>query len=70
MNNTMGLNGGPSKCARFYVDMMECAKAAGRNDHFLKCKNEREDYNECLHNRKLVSVFSVNFFPIIIIEVP
>ena len=56
MNNLVGLTGGPSKCARFYTEMVDCAKEAGRNDYLWKCKLEREDYLECLHNKKTVSI--------------
>ena len=57
MNYTVGLDGGPSKCARFYNEMVSCATEAGRNNYIWKCKNEREDYLECLHNKKYVSFF-------------
>ena len=58
MNNLLGLDGGPSKCARFYMDWMDCSQTVGRYDHVWKCKNEKEDYLECLHNRKHVSLLA------------
>ena len=58
MSSLVGINGGPSKCARFYNELVSCAKEAGRNDYYWKCQNEREDYVECLHNKKAVSMLS------------
>eukprot|EP00794_Sanderia_malayensis_P004646 gene4646-5254_t len=45
-------HGGTNKCFRFYEDLAECSRAAGRNDYYIMCKNEREDYLECLHQKK------------------
>ena len=57
MNYSVGRHGGRAKCYRFYEDVVECARDAGRNDHYWKCEKEREDYLECLHNKKLVRLF-------------
>merc|ERR1712189_55931 len=49
----VGLHGGTTRCYRFYQELMECGRVAGPNDHYFKCQNEREDYIECLHQKKL-----------------
>ena len=50
-----GVSGGRARCSPFWEDLMACAQHSGRREQWEKCRNEREDYIECLHHKKLVS---------------
>lgn len=50
----IGLNGGRTPCFRFWEDMMICIKEESIHRSFYKCNKEKADYEECLHNTKLV----------------
>ena len=52
--NMYGVDGNRSRCSAFWDDLMSCVEQVGRNDQWKKCQNEREDYFECLHHKKLV----------------
>ena len=52
--NMYGVDGNRSRCSAFWDHLMSCVEQAGRNDQWQKCQNEREDYFECLHHKKLV----------------
>ena len=52
--NMYGVDGNRSRCSAFWDDLMGCVEQVGRNDQWKKCQNEREDYFECLHHKKLV----------------
>lgn len=52
--NMYGVDGNRSRCSAFWDDLMACVQQVGRNDQWKKCQNEREDYFECLHHKKLV----------------
>ncbi|KAK2553656.1 hypothetical protein P5673_024879 [Acropora cervicornis] len=49
-----GIDGNRSRCSHFWDDFLSCVHRVGRNDHWVPCKNYREDYFECLHHKKLV----------------
>lgn len=48
-----GIDGNRSRCSHFWDDFLSCVHRVGRNDHWVPCKNYREDYFECLHHKKL-----------------
>lgn len=48
-----GWNGGRGRCYTLWRDFMVCATRHGSYGPGV-CQNEREDYIECLHHRKLV----------------
>ena len=53
-----GLSGNRPRCAPFWDDFLACVVRVGRNDQWVQCQNYREDYLECLHHKKLVSLLS------------
>ena len=53
-----GLSGNRPRCAPFWDDFLACVVRVGPNDQWVQCQNYREDYLECLHHKKLVSLLS------------
>ena len=53
-----GLSGNRPRCAPFWDDFLACVVKVGPNDQWVQCQNYREDYLECLHHKKLVSLLS------------
>ena len=58
----IGLNGGRTPCFRFWEDMMICIKEESIHRSFYKCNKEKADYEECLHNTKLVRSRKLSLF--------
>lgn len=53
-----GVNGGRGRCYTLWKDFITCAKKHGTYGPEV-CQAEREDYIECLHHAKLVSIIVV-----------
>ena len=53
-----GARGGRGRCFVLWQDFMKCISDSGRISLDV-CQNQREDYIECLHHRKLVSKMGV-----------
>mmetsp|Transcript_43577 Transcript_43577/g.132636 ORF Transcript_43577/g.132636 Transcript_43577/m.132636 type:complete len:83 (+) Transcript_43577:139-387(+) len=51
MSSGWGLRGGVGRCYPFWAEYKECLKNE-RTSVGLECFKDREDYFECLHNRK------------------
>eukprot|EP00562_Extubocellulus_spinifer_P004931 CAMPEP_0178516034 /NCGR_PEP_ID=MMETSP0696-20121128/24883_1 /TAXON_ID=265572 /ORGANISM="Extubocellulus spinifer, Strain CCMP396" /LENGTH=80 /DNA_ID=CAMNT_0020146253 /DNA_START=6 /DNA_END=248 /DNA_ORIENTATION=+ len=51
MSSGFGLRGGIGRCYPFWAEYKECLKTEERNDGGI-CMPSREDYFECLHNRR------------------
>eukprot|EP00561_Arcocellulus_cornucervis_P012080 CAMPEP_0185800650 /NCGR_PEP_ID=MMETSP1322-20130828/997_1 /TAXON_ID=265543 /ORGANISM="Minutocellus polymorphus, Strain RCC2270" /LENGTH=79 /DNA_ID=CAMNT_0028496301 /DNA_START=10 /DNA_END=249 /DNA_ORIENTATION=+ len=51
MSSGFGLRGGIGRCYPFWAEYKECLKTETRNDGLI-CHPAREDYFECLHNRR------------------
>ena len=49
-----GLDGNRPRCAPFWDDFFACVVKNGRNEQWALCKEQREDFMECLHHKKLV----------------
>ena len=50
-----GVRGGRGRCYTLWLDFMTCLTAHDSMSQKV-CVNEREDYMECLHHTKLVSL--------------
>ena len=50
-----GARGGRGRCFTLWKDFMSCVAQQGSYG-FNVCQSEREDYLECLHHTKLVSI--------------
>ena len=50
-----GVDGTRGRCYTLWMDFMACAAKRGSYGADV-CQNEREDYLECLHHAKLVSL--------------
>ncbi|CAH3110436.1 unnamed protein product [Pocillopora meandrina] len=48
-----GLDGNRPRCAPFWDDFFACVVKNGRNEQWALCKEQREDFMECLHHKKL-----------------
>ena len=48
-------DGGRTPCYRFFEDLMLCVKVEGIHRTIYKCHEQREDYHECITNKKKVS---------------
>eukprot|EP00978_Attheya_sp_CCMP212_P022823 scaffold68763_cov59-Attheya_sp.AAC.1 len=51
MASGFGLRGGIGRCYPFFADYKECLKEETSKDGVV-CFMQREDYFECLHNRR------------------
>ncbi|WFD34140.1 hypothetical protein MCUN1_000976 [Malassezia cuniculi] len=53
MSSGYGINGGPSRCFEFWQDFRKCYLNA---ESPAECKLAKDDYFECLHHTKEVSL--------------
>lgn len=55
-----GFYGGRGRCYSLWMDYMACATKHGSYGRGV-CQLEKEDYDECLHGKKLVRVIDIKF---------
>lgn len=56
MSQKVSNDGDYGRCYQFWQDLVDCFAEHGRYGQQKKCIQQKEDYDECLHHRKLVCI--------------
>ena len=54
MSQNVSNDGDYGRCFQFWQELVDCFGEHGRYGQHTKCVKQKEDYDECLHHRKLV----------------
>ncbi|WP_395239515.1 hypothetical protein, partial [Salmonella sp. s54412] len=53
MSQKVSNDGDYGRCFQFWQELVDCFGEVGRYNQHTKCVKQKEDYDECLHHRKL-----------------
>ncbi|CAB4021630.1 Hypothetical predicted protein [Paramuricea clavata] len=53
MSQNVSNDGDYGRCFQFWQELVDCFGKHGRYGQHTKCVQQKEDYDECLHHRKL-----------------
>ena len=54
MSQKVSNDGDYGRCFQFWQELLHCYGENGRYEQHTTCRQQKEDYDECLHHRKLV----------------